>query len=132
MICNEKLSFKKINGKSNIALNWGKNLTEGKKEKFMENIMIINLKSEQWWKNGPKGMSNDIDFTKQIPAGIYIIDKYYCKNNVVLSSNNKTDTLINSKYLYMMLRHSKRHHLYLPLPSEDKQYKFDILSAFIE
>lgn len=53
IICNERLSFKKINGKSTIALNWSKNPTKDKKEKFIDNMLIINLKTCQWWKQRP-------------------------------------------------------------------------------
>ena len=130
-ICDEKLSLKKINGKSTIALNWSKNPTVDKKEKFMHNIMIINLTTSQWWKKKPvQCVADKIDFTKTIPAGIFIIDKYFCKQNIVLSSNNKTNSLITQQYLYMMLHESMAREMFIPLPKKSKKYTFDILSAF--
>ena len=64
MLFGKKISFKKIYGKSNIALDWSKNSSEEtSKERFLgtpaealapiENIMIMNLKSEKWWKKRP-------------------------------------------------------------------------------
>lgn len=133
IICDEKLSLKKINGKSTIALNWSKNPIEYEKINFVENIMIINLKSCKWWKRKfPTENIEQINFTKIIPAGIYLVDKYYCQNTVVLSKNNKTNTLITSKYLYMMLNNCIKRNLYIPLPKQNKKYIFDILSSFVE
>lgn len=123
----------KINGKSTIALNWSKNPEKDKKEKFVDNMMIINLKTCKWWKRKPSSCIDDgIDFTKTIPAGIYIVDKYYCKNKVVLASNNKTNSLIDSKYLYMMLYNCMERGHYMTLPEESKKYTFDILQSFVE
>lgn len=132
-LCDENFSFKKINGKSILALDWSKNLMENKKEKFTCNMIIINLKTCKWWKQKSSARyEENIDFTKTIPAGIYIIDKYYCKNKVIFTSNNKTNTLISSKYLYMMLYNSIEQNMYITLPKINKIYTFDILSSFVE
>ena len=132
-ICNERLSLKKIKGKSTIALNWSKNPTEDKKEKFTDNMMIINLKTCKWWKQKQSSkITNKIDFTMTIPAGIYIVDKYYCKNKVILTTNNKTNSLIDSKCLYMMLYDSINRNMFMELPKESKKYTFDICLSFIE
>ena len=133
LIHGEKMSFKKINGKSSIALNWSKNSSTDKKEKFTENIMIVNLKTCQWWKcKPPKNVPIHIDFKKVIPSGIYIVDKYYCKKNIELTTNNKTNSLIDSKNLYMMLYNSIENNLFIPLPEQKNTYKFDILSSFVK
>lgn len=133
IICKEKLSFKKINGKSTIALNWSKNPYNNTTKKFTKNMIIINLKEGKWWKRKvPKDEHKNINFFENIPAGIFLIDKYYCKENVMLSTNNKTNTLIESKYLYMMLQHSITSNLYIQFPKLKNKYTFDILSAFVE
>lgn len=112
-ILGKKLSLKKVKGKSSIALNWSKNSTEDRKEKFIENMMIIVLKSGKWWQ--AKGV---------IPAGIY------CKEHVKLSHNNKTNALIHPMYLYEMIRNSIANELYIELPKETKIHRFDITLAF--
>ena len=131
-ICNIPLSQKKINGKSTIALDWSKNKFESGREHFSSDIIIINLKSEQWWKNTPKKTVSNIQVTYNdtIPAGIYIIDKQFCKYYVKLSSNNKTDTLIESPFLYIMLKRSLHLNLYISLPVPNAQLTFNILNAF--
>jgi len=111
-ICDIPLSLKRITGKSSIALSWSKNKIENKKEKFSSHIIIINLKTEQWWKNG---MNNDI-----IKSGIYIIDKKYCKKYITLTSNNKTNDLIDSHKLYKMLKRSIQQNHFIELPIVDK------------
>jgi len=126
------LSQKKINGKSRIALDWSKNETKTKKEHFNCNIIIINLKTEKWWKNNPTHKLCDIKitYTDIIPSGIYIIDKQFCKYFIKLSNNNKTNTLIESQYLYIMLKHSITQKLFIALPSPNKELKFNILNSF--
>ena len=57
-----------------------------------------------------------------MPSGIFIIDKYYCKNHVILNSNNKTNTLIESKYLYMMLNNCIKQGLHIQFPECTKKY----------
>lgn len=130
-ICDVPFSFKKINGKSTIALDWSKNKNIGSKEHFKYHILIINLKTSKWWKNGPKEKDN-ITYNDIIKAGIYIIDKNYCKSNITLLSNNKTNTLIDSISLYKMIKDSISKNLYIEIPQSDKHIVFNILNAFIE
>ena len=134
-ILNIPISIKKINGKSTIALDWSKNGDDSKKrERFETDIMIINLKSCQWWKTEPQGATQEEKDSKYysttIKAGIYIISHKYCKNNVTLSSNNKTNSLIDTKQLYNMLKESIRENMVLEFPTEFPTYKFKILNAF--
>jgi hypothetical protein len=134
-IYNTKLSLKKINGKSTIALDWSKNDTDNKKNYFNTHIIIINLKTQQWWKTTPnKSITNNkiITYNDEIKMGIYFIDKKYCKRYIKLSSNNKTNSLIDSQYLYLMLQRSIRLRLYLELPTPNKNVCFNILHAFSE
>ena len=132
-IYNTNLSLKKINGKSSIALDWSKNNTDNKKKYFNTHIMIINLKTQQWWKKSPNIKSNNNKFTiynDEIKMGIYFIDKKYCKTRIKLSENNKTNSLIDSQYLYLMLQRSKRLGLCLELSTPNEIIKFSILNAF--
>lgn len=139
-ICGVPLSQKKINGKSVIALDWSKNEakeTSGTKEtrlRFASNIMIINLRAERWWKNNPTQTKANIKITYNniIPSGIYLIDKQFCKYFIELSSNNKTNTLIDSQFVYIMLKRSISQKLYIDLPSPNKALKFNILNAFLQ
>ena len=133
-IDNTELSLKKITGKSTIALDWSKNKTDNKKKYFNNHIIIINLKTEKWWKTKPnKIISNKIiTYNDEIKSGIYFIDKNYCKRYIKLSSNNKTNSLIDSQYLYFMLKRSIMLRLYIELPTPNKNIEFNILQAFSE
>jgi hypothetical protein len=129
------ISIKKINGKSTIALDWSKNGDDSKKrERFETDIMVVNLKSCKWWKEFPQGVTQeekDSEYYSTImKAGIYIISRKYCKKYVTLSSNNKTNSLIDNKQLYNMLKESIRENMVLEFPIEFPTYKFDILKAF--
>jgi hypothetical protein len=134
-ILNTPISIKKINGPSIIALDWSKNIDNSKKrERFKTDIMIINLKSCKWWKTQPRGTTQEEKdskyYSSTINAGIYIICRKYCKNNTTLSSNNKTNTRINTKEIYNMLKESIRENMVLEFPAEFPTYKFKILNAF--
>lgn len=47
------------------------------KEHFKYNILLINLKTEQWWKTKPLNIliNNNIKYNDIIKAGIYIYNK---------------------------------------------------------
>lgn len=63
---------------------------------------------------------------------IYIINKDYCKNNIKLLSNNKTDTLIDNQNLYRMIKNSIENNLYIEIPVSNEIMQFNILNAFIK
>lgn len=118
------LSFKKINGKGNIALHWSKNGDERVKDGIQKDktlksvqksnpknhILILNLKEMQWWKHGPKtiqkGIPSTLDFTTNVRAGLYFIDKELCSRYVTLSSNNKTSALIRDQNVFYLMQHA--------------------------
>ena len=131
-ICNIPLSLKKINGKSIIALDWSKNNNNVERERFICNIIIVNLKTEKWWKNNPniKNSKIKITYNDVIPSGIYFIDKKYCKYNVILSKNNKTDSVIDNQNLYIILKRALSLNLFIELPIPNKNIEFNILHAF--
>lgn len=129
------LSIKKINGKSTIALDWSKNGEDSKKrERFDTDMMIINLKTGKWWKSYPASASpHEIEtgfFSAPMRAGIYFISKTFCKSNICLSSNNKTNSLIESVQLYKMLTYSVENGMVIDFPSSYPASKFNILKAF--
>lgn len=133
IICGLNLSQKKINGKSTIASDWSKNEIKCEKKYFTCDILIINLKSEQWWKKNPKkniDINLNIIYTDTIPAGLYIINKTFCKYYIELDKNNKTNSLIKEQYLYIMLKHSLFQKLFIPLPEPNKDINFNILKTF--
>ena len=137
-IGNIPLSQKKINGKSTIALDWSKNPDNtGRecREHFSCHVFIINLKSDTWWKKNPKNQQEklsvlNITYNDTISAGLYLIDKQFCKRFIELSSNNKTNTLIDSQPLYAMLKRSMATGLFIPLPEPNQCLKFSMLDAF--
>ena len=126
-ISNVAFSLKKIKGKSSIAIDWSKNKNISTKDHFNSHIMIINLRTSKWWVNSPNIKCNEkITFNDTIPSGIYLIDKKFCKRYVKLSSNNKTDTLIDSQYLYLMLKRSLSQKLFIEIPEPNEILTFSI------
>lgn len=141
-----KVSFKKINGSSEIALSWSRNdgiQKEGNRKNkeprttFTCPILIMNLKTSQWWKNGPrypskletqsctewsKAKADHVEFyTRVIPAGFYFIDNFACRN-IKLGRNNKTNTVIHRTDVYSLLQGSLKSGLYIPLPKPCRKY----------
>jgi hypothetical protein len=134
-ICGVPLSQKKINGKSIIALDWSKNNTDLHKDYFSSHIMIINLKNERWWKTKPVKLASGINhenvcYNDIIPSGIYLIDRKYCKKCVILAKNNKSNSLIESSFLYLMLKRSIAQKLFIEIPEPNCNVTFNILNAF--
>ena len=131
------LSIKKISGKSAIALDWSKNgETTKKRERFDTDIIIVNLKTQQWWKKEPIGCAtqeekDSLFYSSVIKAGLYVISKTYCKEHVKLSSNNKTDSMIDSVSLYKMLKQSIQSNMFIEFPTDVPVCKFNILNAFV-
>ena len=127
-ICGVELSIKTIkNGKSQIALNWSKNKTASDtSHMFACHIAIVHTKTKQWWTSANQTRTNVVQ------SGIYIVDRDYCKRHVLLTSNNKTNTLIKAPIVYDMIQHSIRQKQYLLFPTTAAKYNFDILSAFVD
>lgn len=129
------LSLKTLkSGKSTVALDWSKNKTPSKREHFSTHIMVLNLSSCQWWKNSPtskmESYSNKIAYNEVVKAGIYLIDKQFCKRYVTLASNNKTNTLVTEINLYRMLQRSKSQNLFIEIPEPEKCIQFRMVDAF--
>lgn len=118
-INNIEFSFKKITGKSIIALDWSKNKSVSNKEKFSSHIILLNLKTEKWTKN-----------ESEILSGLYIIDKKYCKKYIILSSNNKTNSLIKQKEVYKLLKRSEYQQLFIIIPKMNHELNFTISNSF--
>jgi len=131
------LSIKKISGKSTIALDWSKNGETAKiRERFNTDIIIVNLKTQQWWKKEPVGCAtqeekDSLFYSSVIKAGMYVIAKTYCKEHVKLCSNNKTDSMIDSVSLYKMLKQSIQANMFIEFPTDVPVCKFNMLNAFV-
>jgi hypothetical protein len=126
-------SLKKINGKSLLALDWSKNKNDSiNKDIFTHNIILINTKTCQWWKKNPNNINidDDIDYTKIIKSAFYIIDKDYCKENIKLSSNNKSNSIITHQNVYKMIDNSIKNGSYIEIPESNKELKFSLIKCF--
>jgi hypothetical protein len=126
-------SFKKIDKKASIALDWSKNINFSKKSYFNYNIIILVLKNHQWWKRQPRDKHRyDIDYTQVIKSGLYIVDRLYCINNVKFSSNNKTNTLIDPQYVYEILLHAIKNKRYIEFDDKYTRYykSYSFISGF--
>jgi hypothetical protein len=125
-------SFKKITGASDIALSWSKNPDGACKRNYWEvDIMILNLKSGKWWVKGPKTPTNiTLDYSRSIPTGLFIIDKDWAKNNILISCNNKTNAKIDKQYVYEALINSIDNKTFLELPVPKKLPKPSFLKLF--
>ena len=115
-ICNIPLSLKSCTSTkgTQFALNWSKN-KEVDTNNFIYHVMILVSCSGNWWKNKP------------VKAGIYLIDKNWCKANVQLGANKKTDKLISKNEVYKMLENAS---FFTEIPEPNKTIKFNILKAF--
>lgn len=137
-LCGVPLSQKKINGKSTIALDWSKNDTHPTRAHFTSDILLINLKTEVWWKKSPSKTKTNpttedkVLYNAEVRAGIYLIDRQYCKKYIHLTSNNKTNTLVSSPYLYKMINRSVQQNLFIEIPPSKNILHFNILNAFAQ
>jgi len=111
-VSHQEISLKNINGGSTCALNWSKN-PEFSHIPFTCHIIVFQEKNSKWWKKGPKKQIDNLDYSQNIKRGMYICSRYYCKKNIKLGSNNKTDTLISKEDMYRMLLYSKNNGLYI-------------------
>lgn len=119
-------SIKTICGRtgSDLALDWSKNPSMSIRERFTCPICIPILYTGKWWKKLP-------GYSDTVHSGIYFVDPYWCKENITLSSNNKTNTLVCKKEVYKMVQYAKTSGTFIPFPDTPQSYKFDILSAFV-
>jgi hypothetical protein len=120
-ICGVPLSFKKVTKKTDIALDWSKNPNPSHREYFKNDIMVLNLFSVKWWATGKN---------RVVYAGIYLIDKNYCKTHVKLTTNNKSNSIVKSNYLYDMLMNSYDDGLFIPLPCVKNEKRFYLINSF--
>jgi hypothetical protein len=126
-------SIKHLRGKGVLALDWSKNpLHAPAKSRFTCDIIIILSGSGQWWKKGPLKGDSEIDYTVNLPSGIYFISCEWCQQNTVLSSNNKTNSKISERYVYEMLNmaYKKGKYFQLSLPDTPRYHKWSITNGF--
>ena len=89
------------------------------------------MKTEQWWKTKPLKVKTDDDYYKDIiKSGFYIVDKEFCKDNIKLTSNNKSNSIVEEIYVYKMLKRSIELKTFIEIPNPNIELEFDILKAF--
>lgn len=110
IILGNMLSFKKLTGKSCLALNWSKNATPNSAAlQFEHPILVLNMKEGKWWRNRP-------DFDRHIPMGFFLLNPLHCNEHILLKSNNKTDSLIDHWDLYKAITDAMDQDLVIELP----------------
>lgn len=120
-----RFSFKKITGKSQLALNWSKNEQRSTtRPQFHHPVLLLNLKEGRWWRNRA-------GFDRHIPMGFFLIDHAYCNAHVHLRTNNKTDSLIDAENLYKMIVNAMENQMVLELPAASTgRYSYSFNSGF--
>ncbi len=119
-LCDIPLSLKssmKDDG-STFALDWSKNDADTERESFGCDVLILITRGGVWWKRE----------NKCVKAGFYVVSKEFCKENVILSSNNKTNRLIKREEVYKMLTNATQ---FVPLPEPvDGAVKYSVMRGF--
>ena len=105
---------------TSFALSWSKNTTVDNTNNFLSHVMVIMAHSSQWYKKRA-------GYCDTIHSGIYLISRGWCRDNIVLGKNNKTDKLVSRESVYRMLRASKH---FIPMPEPKGALEFNILNAF--
>ena len=126
LILDKPLSIKKLtpSSTSSLALDWSKNPKPNEsKLYFTTDIFLYIITTGQMWKT-------KTDFTEIIKSGFYLIDKDYCKNNITLISNNKSNSIIKSKDIYKMIQYSLTNNLFIELPKISEIYTVQQLITF--
>ena len=107
---------------TSFALSWSKNTTVDNTNNFLSHVMVIIAHSSQWYKNKE-------GYCDTIHSGIYLISKRWCKDNIVLGKNNKSDKFVSKESVYRMLRASKH---FIPMPEPKGTLEFNLLKAFCQ
>ncbi|NDE16827.1 DNA (cytosine-5-)-methyltransferase [bacterium] len=94
-IMGHRLSFKKVSGKSQLALQWSKNPT-GFCGTFEHPILLLNLREGKWWRRKS-------GWDRHLPAGFFVVDHDFCNTHVCLKRNNKSDSVMDAAAVYTML-----------------------------
>ena len=103
---------------STFALDWSKNETDTQRESFGCDILILITQGGAWWKRD----------NKVVRAGFYLVPKEFCRENVSLSSNNKTNRLISKPEVYKMLQGASH---FVPLPEpDDGAVRYSVMRGF--
>lgn len=106
------LSHKTIGwrGSGSLALAWSKNPEGGLQRTEFKSSMVIAC-TKQPKKRG---------LWERIPIGLYVIPVTWIQQNVALSSNNKTDSLIEPKYTVKGMRYALENNLFVPVNYDHK------------
>ena len=106
------LSHKTIGwrGSGSLALAWSKNPEGGLQRTEFKSSMVIACTKQ------PKMRG----LWERIPIGLYVIPVTWIQQNVELSSNNKTDSLIDPKYTVKGMRYALESNLFVPINYDHK------------
>ncbi len=125
-------SFKTLRTRGDLALSWSKNPTHKKDgspsidREFLENplpMIVYVRESGRWWKNGPANpSSNSYIWNQKIRSGIYVADLSEASNYLTLKSNNKSDSIIDSKDMFRILVDAKRSGNFIEIPEPDGRF----------
>lgn len=119
-LCDVPLSLKSSmkDGGTEFALDWSKNETDAQRESFDCDILMLFTKGGTWWKRE----------NKVVKAGFYLVSKEFCRENVSLSSNNKTNRLIAKPEVFKMLTNATH---FVPLPEPvDGAVRYSVMRGF--
>jgi len=112
---NIPLSFKKITGCSAFSLNWGNN-KEIKLVQCTSHILLLNLKSKKY---------RNIIYN----TGFYLINKKHLIG-IERVSNNRTNNLIETKNVSLLLRLAVKDDLFFRLPEQMNTIDYNLINGF--
>ena len=126
-------SFKTLKSKGDTALSWSKNPTHKKDgslsvdRKFLSDPMpmiVYVRQSSRWWKKTPNNPSSkSYTWNQVIYSGIYVVDTFKSSNFLVLKSNNKSNSIIDSKDMFRMLVDAANDGFFVKIPEPDGRFK---------
>jgi hypothetical protein len=71
-------------------------------------------------------------YNPYLASGIYFIPKIYCKKEVKLKENNKTNSLIDKENLIKMMNYSFNMKLFLPIElPENPKWSWTLSKGFV-
>lgn len=107
-------------GTGALALAWSKNPPGGLQRTEFKASMAIALTHRPVTRGQWSGIAN----------GYYVVPLDYLRQHVVFSSNNKTDSLIETRYVIAALQYAERESLMIPLPYDHEWGQGKFLSTW--
>ena len=126
-------SFKTLRTKGDLALSWSKNPTHKKDgtpsidREFLTDplpMIVYVRESGRWWKNAPANpSSNSYTWNQKICSGIYVANLSEASKYLILKSNNKSDSIIDSQGMFRILVDAKRGGNFIEIPDPDGRFR---------